>query len=229
MLEVFTKRKGEKSFTLIEILVVIAITGLVAGIVLVAFGPAREQAKDARITSDMNQLQNLAENLYLEDGNYDKVDPALSPEIAALEDDIIAQGGSSIAIQKSTDQYCAYAFLNSTNNCVDPGPAPEAFCVDSWGTTEKVGTPSDVHCFPNFICVAYFDFNGDGEVTSAEMEQAIVDGGSWLCKLGELPCPSDPDGTKRYDPKLDVNSDGRVNLEDLNLFSTPDEKICDDI
>ncbi len=210
MLQIFIKKR--QGFTLIEIMVVIAVIAILAGIVLVAFGPARKQAKDSRIESDMNQLQNFAENLYLEEGNYDNVDPVLSPEIAALESDIIAQQGSSpgLIIEKPSspppaDQYCVYASLNSFNNCVDPGPASEFFCVDSWGTAKKVGTPPDVHCFPNFLCVAYFDFNGDGAITIDEIEQGLVLTPSWNCCGTGVPC----------DPKLDLNNDGCVNLIDF--------------
>ena len=216
MFYVFTKKR--QGVTLIELLVVIAIIGLLAGIVLIAFGGARDRAKDARITSDMNQLQNLAENLYLEDGNYDNVDPVLSPEIAVLEDDIIVQGGSSITIQKSTDQYCAYAFLNSFNNCVDPGPALEAFCVDSWGTAKKVGTPSDVHCLSNFLCVAYFDSNGDGAVENDELN-AVYSGRFGCGSECSIPNPS------CYDSKLDINNDGCINILDLSAGSWG-SKLC---
>jgi len=122
-----------KGFTLTELLMVIAIIGILAGITLVALGPARKQAKEARVISDLYQLQNLAENIYLDEGDYSKVH-CLSSEIAALcddVDDIIGQANSlRINSQSPYGKYCAY---------VEPNlPSSEAFCVDSSGFADKI-------------------------------------------------------------------------------------------
>lgn len=128
-----TKKKS-KGFTLTEIMVVIAIIGILVGIVVVALPKIRQSAKDARITSDLLQLQNLAENIYLDEGNYDNLDPVLSPEIAAIGNDISTQG-SSLIIEKASPayKYCAYANLVSGSY----------FCVDYMGNMAETATPDN--------------------------------------------------------------------------------------
>jgi len=56
--------KKQKSFTLIELLVVIAIIGLLSSLVLVALGPARKKARDARRQSDIRQISTAMELCY---------------------------------------------------------------------------------------------------------------------------------------------------------------------
>jgi prepilin-type N-terminal cleavage/methylation domain-containing protein len=53
--------KKNKGFTLIELLVVVSIIGLLASIVLVSLGTARNRAKDAAIKSDLSGLRAAAE------------------------------------------------------------------------------------------------------------------------------------------------------------------------
>ncbi len=59
---------NKKGFTLIELLVVIAVIGLLASIVLVAIGPARDKARDARRQSDIRQI-NLAMEMCYDDSS----------------------------------------------------------------------------------------------------------------------------------------------------------------
>ena len=52
-----------KGFTLVELMVVIAIIAILTGILLTEFNPAKSKARDAKRVSDLNQVQ-LALELY---------------------------------------------------------------------------------------------------------------------------------------------------------------------
>src|ERR1700685_3626124 len=62
-----TERKG---FTLIEILIVVAIIAILASIVLVGLGPTQESGRDARRLSDLHEVQNGLELFYNKCGFY---------------------------------------------------------------------------------------------------------------------------------------------------------------
>ena len=79
---------NRKGFTLIEILIVVAIIGILASIVLVGLGPARQSGQDARRLADLRQVQTSLELHYRAIGAYP---------------DTIISGGSGDGVQ----DYCA--------------------------------------------------------------------------------------------------------------------------
>lgn len=62
-----TQRKG---FTLIEILIVVAIIAILASVVLIGLGPTQEAGRDARRISDLQEIQNGLELWYNKCGIY---------------------------------------------------------------------------------------------------------------------------------------------------------------
>jgi general secretion pathway protein G len=64
---VFARKK--KGFTLVEILITLVIIGILAGSMLLVFGPARERARASRIVSDMRSLK-VAAVMYYHDNNH---------------------------------------------------------------------------------------------------------------------------------------------------------------
>ena len=64
------KLKDQRGFTLIELLIVIAIIGVLAGVLLVALSNAKAKARDASRQADMHQLANALQFYYADYGDY---------------------------------------------------------------------------------------------------------------------------------------------------------------
>jgi prepilin-type N-terminal cleavage/methylation domain-containing protein len=58
----------QDGFTLIEILIVVAIIAILASVVLVGLGSSQKQANDARIFSDLTEVQNALQLYYSDHG-----------------------------------------------------------------------------------------------------------------------------------------------------------------
>lgn len=63
-------KQMKKGFTLIEMLIVVAIIGILAGAVLVGLGPVQKGGRDARRLSDLRQVQNGLELYYNKNQKY---------------------------------------------------------------------------------------------------------------------------------------------------------------
>jgi prepilin-type N-terminal cleavage/methylation domain-containing protein len=81
---------SRKGFTLIEMLIVIAIIGILASIVLVGLGPIQRQARDSRRTSDLRQLQTLLEICFTRAGQYPN-----AVDLGQLRTDLTTVGAGS--------------------------------------------------------------------------------------------------------------------------------------
>jgi len=141
-----------KGFTLLELLIVIAVMGILSSVVFVGLRSARDKAKDARIRAGLRQVRNLAEANY-PDGDYggldcsdaDGTDGSCScedPELEILCQDIGRQG-QSLEIYNSGDEYCFCVKLNNQleevgTGCIgSPPPSFDTYCVDSSGFSGK--------------------------------------------------------------------------------------------
>lgn len=63
-------RNERKGFTLIEILIVVAIIAILASVVLVGLGPTQQSGRDARRLADLHEVQNALELFYNKCGYY---------------------------------------------------------------------------------------------------------------------------------------------------------------
>lgn len=62
--------RNKKGFTLIEMLVVIALIGILASLAMISFGNSQKQARDAQRRSDLKQYQTLLESYANEAGGF---------------------------------------------------------------------------------------------------------------------------------------------------------------
>lgn len=64
------KKNKNKGFTLVELLIVIAIIGILSAVIISALGSARQKSKEKTAIAQMNQARNQAEIYYNQIGSY---------------------------------------------------------------------------------------------------------------------------------------------------------------
>ena len=111
---------NNKGFTLIEMLVVIAIIGLLSSVVVIGLGGARSKARDARRIADIRSIQSALEVDYTAVDGY-SADLVSLPASTPLED---PQGGNYIYELVGTQGYklgiCLENAEGSTGNANCP-------------------------------------------------------------------------------------------------------------
>jgi len=149
-----SKVKGQmskKGFTLIEILVVVAIIGLLASIILVGLGSFRARGRDARRIADLREVQNALELYFTKYGYYPQ-----GSSWSALTSALIGAGIGVNSIpndpttgwnygycRSGTSQYVLAAYLEDiTNPQLKQYPTGTNFPC----TPTLSGTPSDPSC-----------------------------------------------------------------------------------
>ena len=122
---------NKKGFTLIELMVVIAVIGILSAVTLVAYPTARNRAKDGVVMAEMDQLRTAAEvsKGTSTDGDYRHLTVAtVDPDCLVLETDINLQVMGSLVYHyknegvgtEDYDEYCAIVELNSGAEwCID--------------------------------------------------------------------------------------------------------------
>jgi len=107
----------KKGFTIIELLVTIAIVAVLSSVILVALSNAKEKSRDARRLSDMNEIQN-ALNLYFTDNNrFPIVTPAV--DITGSDAFSIEIEGAGVISETPTDPVntggLVYSYVSSSS------------------------------------------------------------------------------------------------------------------
>ncbi|MDR3582450.1 MAG: type II secretion system protein [Candidatus Pacebacteria bacterium] len=109
--------KKEKGFTLIEILIVVAIIAVLASIVIVGVGPAQQSGRDARRISDLQNVRNGLQLYYSKCGFYpgatsgSTLCPAQTNSYAGMTTALTGSnlGISSIPVDPSSNRNYYYA------------------------------------------------------------------------------------------------------------------------
>lgn len=60
----------KKGFTLVELLIVIAIIGILSSVILSSLGESRTSANDAKVQSQLSNIRQSAELYFITNGNY---------------------------------------------------------------------------------------------------------------------------------------------------------------
>lgn len=96
--------KSKRGFTLIEILIVVAIIAILSSVVLIGLGPTQRAGRDARRIADLRQVQNALELYYNRCGYYPGPIPAATI------------GSCGTFVQKTSDGWVAMtSALTDTN------------------------------------------------------------------------------------------------------------------
>ncbi|OHA15307.1 MAG: hypothetical protein A3H57_01590 [Candidatus Taylorbacteria bacterium RIFCSPLOWO2_02_FULL_43_11] len=123
---------NKKGFTLVELLIVIAIIGILSGVVLASMGSARAKARDGRRISDIKQIQLALATYQDANGSY--------PTAIYGSPSPLASYMSSIPTDPSTAAQYKYAYYNYT------GPNPKTYHLGAVLETEHSELSNTVNC-----------------------------------------------------------------------------------
>jgi prepilin-type N-terminal cleavage/methylation domain-containing protein len=138
----WAKNKETVGFTIIELLVVIVVIGILAGIIIVAYTGIQSRASDAAVQSDLNSFHNQMAQQVLT-GSYPlSLTPSLGFKFSRGSYGLDYQNlNLRYCVNPATNQYILYAISKSGNyfrDTSDSGVAP-ATLTYGWGICSQIG------------------------------------------------------------------------------------------
>lgn len=120
-------RNTRKAFTLIEMLIVVAIIGILASAIMVGLGPAQQKGRDARRMSDLRETQNALELFYTKYGDYPN------------NSDTSGVAGCNSGAGWSGLQTCLQTATIGAGKIPNDPNTSQSYCYDSNGTDYIIG------------------------------------------------------------------------------------------
>ena len=118
---------------MIELLVVVAIIGILASVVLASLNTARAKGADAAVKANLANMRAQAELVYDSNSNsYETV--CADPNITKAQTAAQTAGGNGGACASASGTWVSWAGLKGTTT--------DAWCVDNTGTSKQVTKPA---------------------------------------------------------------------------------------
>lgn len=142
--------QNQKGFTIIELIVVIAIIAVLAGIVLVNVTSYINKGKDAAIKGNLASLLTDAAPIFDTYGTYtnsaaNSVCGTGGPWATSILPALTAAGSTTTSCANTSDKWCACASLKNV--------AANQFCVDSTGYKKETASNTCAQCnATNYAC-----------------------------------------------------------------------------
>jgi type II secretion system protein G len=124
-----------RGFTLLELLVVIALIGILASVVLASLNMARTRAEESRIKVESQEILKALELYYTDFGEYPDVDQVVelsNPGNEGIQDELIDTYLGGVPEEAVRFAYCSTvdnrSMLLAVNTNYDIGPIGSDFC-----------------------------------------------------------------------------------------------------
>ena len=146
-----------KGFTLIELLIVIAIIGILAGIVITSIGDETDRASNAVVQLNVSTLRTLAVKEQISSPAPTGVRICLNVNTSWKNGDFAATSYIStndfIEVGNVGNVYCKSSAKKWViYGIILDGATPKAFCTDSLGNLENATTSINVETTSGFSC-----------------------------------------------------------------------------